>query len=34
MTDREPDAHEHSLRRVFPQVGEVGTTEELLAKLG
>jgi len=35
MTDLNPDAHHHSVRRIFPLLGETGTTAEtteLLAK--
>ncbi|TCD10835.1 isochorismatase family protein [Pedobacter frigidisoli] len=28
------DAHEHSLKRIFPRIGEVGATEEIIEKLG
>lgn len=30
MTDPDPDAHDHSVRRVFPKLGETATTDELL----
>jgi len=33
MTDLFADAHEHSLKRIFPRIGEVGTTEEIIEKL-
>jgi nicotinamidase-related amidase len=33
MTDMHPDAHEHSLNRIFQRVGEVGTTDEVIAHL-
>jgi nicotinamidase-related amidase len=33
MSDRDPDAHEGSVRRVFPKLGETGTTAEVLALL-
>ncbi|KUL36974.1 hydrolase [Streptomyces sp. NRRL F-4489] len=34
VTDLDPDAHENSVRRIFPRLGETGTTEEILALLG
>ncbi|MFF0270690.1 isochorismatase family protein [Kribbella sp. NPDC004536] len=34
MTDLSADAHEHSLTRIFPRLGETGTTAEILALLG
>ncbi|MEY9844476.1 isochorismatase family protein [Streptacidiphilus sp. MAP5-3] len=34
MTDMDPVSHEHSIARVFPKLGETGTTEEILALLG
>jgi nicotinamidase-related amidase len=30
MTDMAPDAHEHSVTRIFPRIGESGTTQEIL----
>lgn len=33
MTDRDPDSHTHSLTRIFPRLGETGTTAEILALL-
>jgi nicotinamidase-related amidase len=30
MTDRSPDAHENSVTRIFPRLGETGTTQEIL----
>jgi nicotinamidase-related amidase len=33
MTDRDADAHDRALRLIFPRIGEIGTTEEVLAKL-
>ena len=33
MTDTNPDAHHNSLTRIFPRVGELGTTEEILSLL-
>ncbi len=34
MADRSADNHAHSVERVFPRIGETGTTAEILAKLG
>lgn len=34
MTDMFADAYQHSLKYIFPRIGEVGTTEEILKKLG
>jgi nicotinamidase-related amidase len=34
MTDRSADAHENSITRIFPRLGETGTTAEILALLG
>jgi hypothetical protein len=34
MTDRDPDAHDHSVTRIFPRLGETGTTAQLLGLLG
>jgi nicotinamidase-related amidase len=34
MTDRNPDAHENSVQRIFPRLGETGTTKEILVLLG
>ena len=34
MTDVDLDAHTYSLTRVFPKIGETGTTEEIIALLG
>lgn len=34
ITDPDRVAHEHSLARVFPKLGETGTTAELIALLG
>ncbi|SEL98946.1 isochorismatase family protein [Streptacidiphilus jiangxiensis] len=34
VADRDPVAHDHSVSRVFPKLGETGTTAELLALLG
>lgn len=33
MTDLDPDAHRHSVEKVFPQLGETATTGEILAEL-
>jgi nicotinamidase-related amidase len=33
MTDMDPDAHAHSAKRIFPLVGETGTTKEVLKLL-
>jgi len=33
MTDMNLDAHERALKIIFPRIGELGTTEEALAKL-
>lgn len=33
MTDRDPDAHENSIKRIFPRIGETATTEDVLAIL-
>jgi len=30
MTDRDPDAHLHSVEKIFPRIGEVDTTENVL----
>lgn len=34
MTDRSLDAHRNSVERIFPRLGETGTTADLLARLG
>ncbi|GAA3134387.1 nicotinamidase-related amidase [Kribbella aluminosa] len=34
MTDMSAEAHENSLTRIFPRLGETGTTAEILALLG
>jgi nicotinamidase-related amidase len=34
MTDMHMDAHEHSFNRIFPRLGEIGNTEEILKLLG
>ncbi|MFK0294033.1 isochorismatase family protein [Streptomyces sp. NPDC090442] len=33
MTDLDADAHQHSIGRIFPRLGERGTTEEILELL-
>jgi nicotinamidase-related amidase len=33
MTDLNADAHDRSLKIIFPRIGELGTTDELLGKL-
>ncbi len=30
MTDRDPDAHENSVSRIFPKLGETATTAEII----
>ncbi|MDR3679271.1 MAG: isochorismatase family protein [Flavipsychrobacter sp.] len=34
ITDMFADAHEHSLKYIFPRVGEVGDTDNIIEKLG
>jgi nicotinamidase-related amidase len=34
MTDMSAEAHENSVTRIFPRMGETGTTDEILALLG
>ena len=34
MTDTNADAHSNSLSRIFPRLGEIGTTADVLALLG
>ena len=34
ITDRDPDAHQNSSTRVFPALGQTGSTAEILALLG
>lgn len=34
MADLRPEAHENSLARIFPRLGELGTAAEVLALLG
>lgn len=33
MADMRPEAHQNSIERIFPRIGEVGTTADILAKL-
>jgi nicotinamidase-related amidase len=33
MTDLNPDAHANSITRIFPRLGETGTTREIIALL-
>lgn len=33
MTDTSAEAHEHSITRIFPRLGETGTTEEVIRLL-
>lgn len=33
MTDRDLDAHANSIARIFPRLGETGTTQEILERL-
>jgi nicotinamidase-related amidase len=33
MTDRSPEVHANSIERIFPRLGETGTTAEILALL-
>ena len=34
MTDTRPEAHDYSLRNVFPRLGETGATDEIINLLG
>ncbi|MFI5084769.1 MAG: isochorismatase family protein [Actinomycetales bacterium] len=34
MTDTDPDAHTNSVSRIFPRLGETGSTQEILSLLG
>jgi nicotinamidase-related amidase len=34
MTDRSAEAHDNSVERIFPRLGETATTEEILSALG
>jgi len=33
MTDLSPEAHDHSVARIFPRLGETGTTREIIGLL-
>ena len=33
MSDMNPDAHDRALQIIFPRIGEIGTTSEILTKL-
>lgn len=33
MTDMFPDAHTNSFKYIFPRLGEIGTTDEIIARL-
>lgn len=33
MTDRDADAHRHSIEKIFPRLGETGTTDDVLRLL-
>jgi nicotinamidase-related amidase len=33
MTDRDPDAHRHSVEKIFPRLGETETTNNVLKRL-
>lgn len=33
MTDMAPDAHAHSLKNIFPRIGEIAATEAIIAQL-
>jgi nicotinamidase-related amidase len=33
MTDRSAEAHENSIRRIFPRLGETGTTQDIIGML-
>ena len=34
MTDTDPDAHRHSVEKIFPRLGETAATAGILATLG
>jgi nicotinamidase-related amidase len=34
MTDTNPEAHANSVARIFPRIGETGTTQEIIDLLG
>jgi hypothetical protein len=33
MADRDAEAHRYSVERIFPRLGETGTTDEIVALL-
>jgi nicotinamidase-related amidase len=33
MTDMDPDAHRHAIERIFPMLGECGTSAEIIELL-
>jgi isochorismate hydrolase len=33
MTDRSAEAHENSIRRIFPRLGETGMTQDIIGML-
>jgi nicotinamidase-related amidase len=33
MTDMNPDAHTNSITRIFPRLGETGSTQEIITLL-
>jgi nicotinamidase-related amidase len=34
MMDLSPEAHEHSIRLIFPRLGETGAAQDIIARLG
>jgi isochorismate hydrolase len=34
MTDRDEEAHRHSIQRIFPRLGETATSDDIAAMLG
>jgi hypothetical protein len=34
MTDTRPEAHDYSIAKVFPRLGEAGTTQDIIDLLG
>ena len=34
MTDRSLESHQHSVERIFPRLGETGSTADVIARLG
>lgn len=32
MTDRDADEHRHSVEKIFPRLGETGTTDDVLSQ--